>query len=70
MLGAETGDWLWSQPENPVQPEDVGYALGASITERYYQRATDKRKAVREILGVTDYPAFLERSGYPDVGGR
>jgi len=65
MLGTETGDWLWSQPENPEQPQDIGYAMGARIAEHYYQTAVDKRQAVRELLGVTDYPALLERSGYP-----
>jgi hypothetical protein len=64
MLGNEMGDWLWSDPQNPEQPRDVGYALGARIARSYYESAPDRRQAVREILGVTDYPAFLERSGY------
>ena len=64
MLGGEMGDWLWSQPENSEQPRDVGYALGGRIAERFYRNATDKRQAVRDLLGVTDYPALLERSGY------
>lgn len=66
MLGAETGDWLWSEPANPEQPRDIGYALGARIAQAYYDNASDKRQAVAEILAVTDHAAFLERSGYPD----
>lgn len=64
MLTGETGDWLWRRPKNPEQPQDVGYAMGARITEHYYENAADKTQAVRELLGVTDYPALLERSGY------
>ena len=64
MLGGETGDWLWSEPENPEQPQDVGYAMGARIAEYYYENADDKPRVVRELLGVTDYPELLKRSGY------
>jgi hypothetical protein len=67
MLGSETGEWLWSAPSNPEQPRDVGYAIGARIVEAYHENAKDKRKAVQEILGVTDYEAFLEKSGYGEL---
>jgi hypothetical protein len=64
MLGGETGDWLWRQPADPEQPQDVGYAMGARIVETFYESADDKAAAAREILSITDYKAFLERSGY------
>ena len=66
MHGEETGDWLWETPADPDQPQDVGYALGAIIVEAYYDRASDRSAAVREILAVTDYDAFLRRSGYAE----
>ncbi|MDX1430644.1 MAG: DUF2268 domain-containing putative Zn-dependent protease, partial [Rhodothermales bacterium] len=62
MMGQETGDWMWSTPSDPDQPPHVAYYFGARIVEAYYHRAADKEKAVREILAVTDYPAFLEAS--------
>lgn len=65
MLGPETGDFLWSQPEDPEQPRDVGYAIGARIVETFYEQQEDKVKAAEVILGITDYPAFLALSGYP-----
>ena len=68
MAGAETGDWMWSRPSDPKQPADLGYVLGARIVEAYYERAPVKAEAVRRILSVTDYPAFLRASGYE--GGR
>ena len=64
MLGLEMGDWLWKKPAEPQQPQDLGYAIGARIVEAYYEQASDKRKAVRKIMAITDYPAFLESSGY------
>ncbi len=64
MLEAETGDWMWAAPEDPEQPPHVAYAMGALIARAYYENADDTQQAVREILSVTDYPAFLERSGY------
>jgi hypothetical protein len=65
MLGAETGDWMWSRPSDPDQPAHIGYVLGARIVSVYYENAEDKDQAIRDILAVTDYPTFLERSGYP-----
>jgi hypothetical protein len=67
MLTSGTGEWLWSTPSNPEQPRDVGYAIGARIVEAYYKNAKDKHKAVKEILGVTDYEAFLAKSGYREL---
>ncbi len=64
MYGEETGEWMWRKTSNPEQPRDVGYAMGYLIVEAYYENAKDKKSAVREILSVTDYPAFLEKSGY------
>jgi hypothetical protein len=64
MLETDDGDWMWATPKDPAQPLRVGYVLGALITQAYYENADDKAKAIRDILSVTDYPAFLERSGY------
>jgi hypothetical protein len=38
--------------------------MGALITRAYYDNADDKVQAIQDILSVTDYPAFLERSRY------
>ena len=64
MLGGETGDWLWKKPENPEQPQDMGYAVGARIVEVYYENAADKRNAASKVMAITDYSAFLQDSGY------
>ncbi|NNG17503.1 MAG: hypothetical protein HKM89_13590 [Gemmatimonadales bacterium] len=64
MLGTDMGDWLWQEPANPDQPRDLGYAMGSRIVEAYDRRAGGTARSVREILAITDYPAFLDRSGY------
>jgi hypothetical protein len=66
MFGHVTGDWLWETPANPEQPQDLGYVIGARIVETYYENAADPGKAAMEIMSITDYPDFLERSGYPE----
>lgn len=66
MLGSDMGDWLWRDPTDPEQPQDVGYALGARIAEAYYEAADNKGEAAYEVLAVRDYEAFLAASGYAD----
>ncbi len=64
MLGKETGDWMWKKPRDPQQPRHIGYSMGFMIARSYYQNAKDKIQAVKEMLSVTDYPAFLKKSKY------
>ena len=70
MMGRDTSGWMWSKPSDPDQPRDIAYALGSRIVEAYYNKATDKRQAMQEILSVTNYPSFLEESGYGQHGER
>lgn len=70
MYGSETGDWMWTKPSDPEQPSYVGYALGYRIAKAYYENAADKKQALREILSVTDYPTFFEKSGYARQFGK
>lgn len=62
--GSDTSGWMWSRPSDPSQPRDVAYALGSRIVQAFYDQAENKAEAIREVLSVTDYPRFLERSGY------
>jgi hypothetical protein len=64
MLGPETGDSLWVKPQDPAQLSSVGYVMGALITQAYFENTDDRQQAPQDILSVTDYPAFLDRSGY------
>lgn len=57
-------EWLYSYKPKNGYPPDLGYWMGYKITESYYQKATDKRKAISEILHIKDYKQFLKESGY------
>jgi hypothetical protein len=47
---------------------DLGYWVGYRIVKSYYEHASDKRRAFREILQMTDPKAFMAKSGwYPGI---
>lgn len=58
------GEWMWSKPSDPDQPQQVGYVLGSMIIKSYYDKADNKNLAIAKILSVTDYRAFFEESGF------
>lgn len=66
MHAPEFGDWLFSKPKDPDQPRDLGYIMGALIVESYYENADDKKKAIDEILSITDYKGFVKKSEYEE----
>jgi hypothetical protein len=46
------------------KPGDLGYWVGYRIVKSNYSQAADKRRALREILAMTDPKAFLAESGW------
>jgi uncharacterized protein YjaZ len=54
--------WLYSSSKD--RPNDLGYWMGYKITKAYYDLASDKKIAVKEILNIKDFNKFLEKSGY------
>ncbi|WP_022697440.1 DUF2268 domain-containing putative Zn-dependent protease [Euryhalocaulis caribicus] len=58
----DLSDWVYNS--TPDQPGDLGYWVGYRIVKAYYQNSGDKRRALREILEMTDPDAFLEASGW------
>ncbi len=64
--GKDLSKWLYNGIGTPEKPGDLGYWVGWRITKSYYQRAKDKRAAVRAILKVSgaDAKAFLAESGW------
>jgi hypothetical protein len=66
MNGRDATSWLYDggRPREDGRPADVGYWMGYQITRAYYERARDKRAAIREILDIRNPRAFLRRSGY------
>ncbi|MDR3716200.1 MAG: DUF2268 domain-containing putative Zn-dependent protease [Puia sp.] len=56
--------WLYNGGGSLERPGDLGYYIGYKITEAYYRRSRDKARAIKEILNITDFDAFLKESGY------
>jgi hypothetical protein len=54
----------WVDNSTMEQGNDLGYWVGYRIVKAYYQRAADKRQAVRDILEMSDSKAFLAKSGW------
>ncbi|HEV2687579.1 MAG TPA: hypothetical protein VGV35_03465 [Bryobacteraceae bacterium] len=52
--------WLYDGERSTDRPADLGYWIGAEIAGEYYQRATDKKTALREIVELKD-PAKIWR---------
>ena len=71
-------DWLYGSTGrtiNEVNMRDLGYFLGYKICKSYYEKATDKKAAIKEILafdGSTDEnaKAFLIKSDYAPDGDK
>jgi hypothetical protein len=67
------GEWLyngWNRKALGDRPPDLGYWMGYRITQSYYDHATDKAKAISDILLIHDFPAFLAASKYDGRGKR
>ena len=64
MDSTDYKDWLYGVSGKDDRPNDLGYWIGYKITEQYFAKAADKRKAIREILDIKDYNAFLRKSGF------
>lgn len=58
----ELGDWVDNTTADDVG--QLGYWVGYRIAKTFYQRAADKRAAIRQMIELTDAHAFLTASGW------
>lgn len=56
--------WLYGSSKTKDRPMDTGYFMGYMITKSYYDKAKDKKEAIKEIIEITDFDQFLKDSGY------
>lgn len=63
MRGTDVDPWFYGNPPGE-RPADLGYFIGYRITEAYYEEATNKKQAIRDILTTRDFLKLLEQSGY------
>lgn len=66
MTGKVYLKWLYNGSSAKDRPADLGYYMGYKISESYYKKARDKRRAINEILNIKDFEQFLKDSGYEE----
>ena len=58
----------WIDNGTLTEPGDLGYWVGYRIVKSYYEHASNKRQALRNILEMKNPKAFLAKSGwYPGI---
>jgi len=56
--------WLWDSLDDHNTPALLGYVMGFKICDAYYQRASNKENALKEILLMTTPETVLELSKF------
>lgn len=71
MDGTDYAGWLYDAAEGRTdgRPADLGYWMGYRIARGYYARATDRTAAIRDMLRIEDFDAFLHASGAAEEFG-
>lgn len=64
MYKESTENWIGNADRAKDTPADLGYYVGFKICESYYDKQTDKKKALKDILTITDWNEFYLKSGY------
>lgn len=65
------GMWFWGNANNQFKVGDLGYYVGYAICKSYYDRAKDKKKAIKEMieldyLNEKEVYRFIDDSNYFD----
>lgn len=66
MNGSDESNWLYQGDKAKDKPADLGYYIGYKIVESYYNKAKDKKQAIKDILEIKDFNVFLTASGYDE----
>jgi hypothetical protein len=69
MFSDDFSNWLWNDFDNVFKMRDLGYYVGYTICEKYYDSAANKQQAIKEMieLNYNDEAAlmqFVDKSGY------
>lgn len=66
MDSTDFQDWLYGVSGKDDRPNDLGYWMGYKITQGFFNKSTNKKKAIRDILDIKDPMVFLKESGFLD----
>jgi hypothetical protein len=65
QMGSEDiSHWLYNAAPNETRPADLGYFIGRRICEAYYNKQTNKKQAIINLLNRGKYLAVMKESGY------
>ncbi len=69
FIPQRTYNWLWGQNQNELKVRDLGYYIGYSICENYYEKSKDKTLAIKEMIELDfsnedQIEAFVNTSGF------
>jgi hypothetical protein len=62
MHGDDLTPFLYNM--NSSDHPDMGYFIGFRIIESYFERQTDEKKAIQNILNIKDYQKIVDESQY------
>ncbi|WP_316749868.1 hypothetical protein [Pedobacter gandavensis] len=68
MFNASNGFWLYSNMQNQFEQRDLGYYVGYAICEKYYEKASNKRLAIKEMIEL-DYNDSIALAKFVDLSG-
>jgi hypothetical protein len=66
MNGEDFSHWMYQGKTVNGRPADLGYFIGYRISQAYYEKAGDKKKAIVDILNFKDASLLLKQSGYAE----
>jgi len=72
LFNTGNGFWLYTNAKNEFGVRDLGYYAGYAICEKYYNKATNKKLAIKQMIEL-DYDneaalaAYVDASGYFEV---
>lgn len=69
MFSPNIYNWIMNSPENQFKMRDLGYFVGYAICKKYYENASDKKAAVKEMIELdynneSDLIQFVEKTNY------
>jgi len=69
LCNSSNGFWLYSNAENEFGVRDLGYYVGYAICDKYYDKVSDKKQAIKEMIELdcndeTALAEFVDQSGY------
>lgn len=69
FISQNTYNWIWGENQNELKIRDLGYYIGYSICENYYDKAKDKNIAIKEMIELDfsneeQIEAFVDASNF------